>query len=110
MAEPFRVVFILYPRLTQLDFTGPYEVLARLPGAEIIIASKEGGTPASFRRSLMKRRSSNCLRVSIQVSPPAGHPGSVQRGSESRALWTNPRDAKQIMNGHYMFDMCSATP
>ena len=44
MAKPFRIVFILYPRLTQLDFTGPYEVLARMPGAEAIIASKEGGT------------------------------------------------------------------
>ena len=44
MAAPFRVVFILYPRLTQLDFTGPYEVLARMPGAEIVIASKDGGT------------------------------------------------------------------
>jgi putative intracellular protease/amidase len=43
MAQPFRIVFILYPRLTQLDFTGPYEVLARLPGGETIIASKEGG-------------------------------------------------------------------
>lgn len=43
MATPFRVVFILYPRLTQLDFTGPYEVLGRMPGAEVIIASKEGG-------------------------------------------------------------------
>lgn len=44
MAQPFRIVFILYPRLTQLDFTGPYEVLARMPGAETIIASKSGGT------------------------------------------------------------------
>lgn len=44
MPKPFRIVFILYPRLTQLDFTGPYEVLARMPGAETIIASKEGGT------------------------------------------------------------------
>lgn len=44
MAAPFRVVFILYPRLTQLDFTGPYEVLARLPDAEVVIASKDGGT------------------------------------------------------------------
>lgn len=47
MAAPFRIVFILYPRLTQLDFTGPYEVLARLPGAEVIVASKEGGTLVS---------------------------------------------------------------
>ncbi len=47
MAAPFRIVFILYPRLTQLDFTGPYEVLARLPGAEVILASKDGGALAS---------------------------------------------------------------
>jgi putative intracellular protease/amidase len=39
----FRIVFILYPRLTQLDFTGPYEVLARIPNTEVIIASKDGG-------------------------------------------------------------------
>lgn len=44
MTSPFRIVFILYPRLTQLDFTGPYEVLARMPGAETIIACKDGGT------------------------------------------------------------------
>jgi putative intracellular protease/amidase len=44
MADPFRIVFILYPRLTQLDFTGPYEVLGRIPGADIVIASKEGGS------------------------------------------------------------------
>jgi cyclohexyl-isocyanide hydratase len=47
MADPFRIVFILYPRLTQLDFTGPYEVLARMPGAEAIVASKDGGTLVS---------------------------------------------------------------
>lgn len=47
MAQPFRIVFVLYPRLTQLDFTGPYEVLSRLPGAEVIVASKEGGRIAS---------------------------------------------------------------
>jgi cyclohexyl-isocyanide hydratase len=44
MAQQFRIVFILYPRLTQLDFTGPYEVLARVPNTEVIIASKDGGT------------------------------------------------------------------
>lgn len=43
MSDPFRIVFILYPRVTQLDFTGPYEVLGRLPGVEAIIASKDGG-------------------------------------------------------------------
>src|SRR4051794_21876640 len=35
------------------------------------ISSKEGGTPDSFRRSLMNRRSSYCLRVSISTNPQA---------------------------------------
>jgi transcriptional regulator GlxA family with amidase domain len=43
MTEPFRIVFALYPQLTQLDFTGPYEVLQRLPGASLVVASREGG-------------------------------------------------------------------
>jgi cyclohexyl-isocyanide hydratase len=47
MGQPFRIVFILYPRLTQLDFTGPYEVLARMPGAEVLVASKDGGALVS---------------------------------------------------------------
>jgi len=44
MPEPFPVVFALYPRVTQLDFTGPFEVFSRLPGAQCILASTEGGT------------------------------------------------------------------
>ena len=45
MAEPaFVVVFAIFEDLTQLDFTGPWEVLTRLPGAEVIIASQKGGT------------------------------------------------------------------
>lgn len=47
MAQPLRIAFILYPGLTQLDFTGPYEVLSRMPGAEIMLASKDGGSIVS---------------------------------------------------------------
>jgi cyclohexyl-isocyanide hydratase len=44
MSVEFPVVFALYPNVTQLDFTGPFEVLARLPGAQCILASVAGGT------------------------------------------------------------------
>jgi cyclohexyl-isocyanide hydratase len=44
MASEFTVVFALFPRITQLDFSGPYEVFARLPGARCVLASTEGGT------------------------------------------------------------------
>jgi transcriptional regulator GlxA family with amidase domain len=43
MSVDFPVVFALYPNITQLDFTGPYEVFARLPGARCILASVVGG-------------------------------------------------------------------
>ena len=39
----FEIVFALYPRVTQLDFTGPLEVLARLPEARVTLASVTGG-------------------------------------------------------------------
>ena len=42
-AEPFVTVFALFDELTQLDFTGPWEVLSRLPGAETLVASVAGG-------------------------------------------------------------------
>jgi len=44
---PFRIVEVLYPGMTQLDFTGPHTVLSRIPGAEVIVASEPGGTIAS---------------------------------------------------------------
>jgi cyclohexyl-isocyanide hydratase len=43
MSEAFRVVFPLFPGVTQLDFTGPLEVLSRLPQAECVLATVDGG-------------------------------------------------------------------
>jgi transcriptional regulator GlxA family with amidase domain len=43
VTSPFSIVFALYPNLTQLDFTGPFEVFQRLPGARLHVASREGG-------------------------------------------------------------------
>lgn len=43
MSTPFTIVFALYPRITQLDFTGPHEVLWRLPQARCVLASATGG-------------------------------------------------------------------
>jgi len=35
MPEPLNFGLLLFPRLTQLDLTGPYEVFSRLPGARV---------------------------------------------------------------------------
>lgn len=47
MADALSLVFALYPDLTQLDFTGPYEVLRRMPGARVRVACAAGGAIAS---------------------------------------------------------------
>jgi transcriptional regulator GlxA family with amidase domain len=47
MSGSLKIVFALYPGLTQLDFTGPFEVLWRLPDSEVLVASKDGGTLAA---------------------------------------------------------------
>jgi putative intracellular protease/amidase len=40
--DPLTILFPLYPGVTQLDFTGPYQFFVRLPGVKPIVASVEG--------------------------------------------------------------------
>jgi putative intracellular protease/amidase len=44
---PFRIVEVIYPGMTQLDFTAPHTVFGRIPGAEVIVASAAGGEVVS---------------------------------------------------------------
>ena len=36
------ILFVLYPGVTHLDFTGPHQVLVRAPGSEVVVASLGG--------------------------------------------------------------------
>lgn len=42
-----RVGMVVFPALTQLDLTGPYEVLARLPDTEVLLIGDEGDSVRS---------------------------------------------------------------
>lgn len=42
-AAPLSIVFALFPGVTHLDFTGPHQILSRLPGAKVVAASLAGG-------------------------------------------------------------------
>jgi cyclohexyl-isocyanide hydratase len=41
-AQPTVIVFAVFPGVTQLDFTGPHAVFSRLPGAQVLVASRSG--------------------------------------------------------------------
>jgi cyclohexyl-isocyanide hydratase len=43
MTTGLSIGFLLFPRLTQLDLTGPFEVLSRLPGATVRTLWKQAG-------------------------------------------------------------------
>lgn len=45
--HPFRTVFAVFPGMTQLDFTGPYQFLSRMPNSETVVASRDGGDVAA---------------------------------------------------------------
>jgi cyclohexyl-isocyanide hydratase len=44
-----RIGFVLFPRLTQLDLTGPYEVFARLPDAQVLLVGPEARSDTGLR-------------------------------------------------------------
>jgi len=43
MSTPIRIGMLLYPGLTQLDLTGPHELLSRIPGAAVDLIWKARG-------------------------------------------------------------------
>ena len=45
--RPFEIVFAIYPNMTQLDFTGPHQVLSRAPNAKVTVASLGGADVAA---------------------------------------------------------------
>jgi cyclohexyl-isocyanide hydratase len=42
-----QIGFLLFPRLTQLDLTGPFEVLSRIPGAQLHLLARTRGPAAA---------------------------------------------------------------
>lgn len=72
------IVFALFDNVTQLDFTGPLQVLSRLPGATIRLASARGGELTSDAGLTFSRilRLSDCRDCDILVVP--GGQGQIQ--------------------------------
>jgi cyclohexyl-isocyanide hydratase len=42
MSQQLQIVIALFPGVTHLDFTGPHQILCRLPGAKVTVASMGG--------------------------------------------------------------------
>lgn len=104
MAEEFLVVFAIYPHVTQLDFTGPHEVLARLPGARCILASSTGGDVEAdggivFTRVRRLAEIERCALVCV----PGGF-GTIAAMEDQELLAQIKRLAE---SAHYVTSVCT---
>jgi putative intracellular protease/amidase len=75
----FNVGFVIFPELTQLDFTGPQQVLARLPQSAMhIIAKSAAPVSSDSGLSLVPTHTfENCPRLDL-ICIPGGSTGVVR--------------------------------
>src|SRR5215510_9890298 len=75
----FNVGFVLFPDLTQLDFTGPLQVLARLPqSATHIVAKSKAPVPSDCGLGLVPTHTfADCPALDL-ICVPGGSQGVVE--------------------------------
>jgi cyclohexyl-isocyanide hydratase len=74
----FNVGFVIFPDLTQLDFTGPQQVLARLPRSAMhVVAKSAAPVPSDSGLGLVPTHTfENCPRLDL-ICIPGGSAGVV---------------------------------
>ena len=63
-----QIAILIFDGLTALDAIGPYEVLSRLPGAELRFVAKQPGSKRTDSGSL-RFLAVGCAFVALRVSP-----------------------------------------
>lgn len=80
------VAMLLYPRLTQLDLTGPFEVFKRMPGVtvDLVWKSLDPVEDASGLRLLPSATFETCPKADILFVP--GGPGQIELMADVETL------------------------
>ncbi|MFA0851354.1 DJ-1/PfpI family protein [Curtobacterium sp. WHRI 8282] len=73
MADDIRIAFLLFPHLTQLDLTGPAQVLSRVPGARVeYVAATLDPVPSDCGLSLVPTTTMSEARAADVLVVPGG--------------------------------------
>jgi cyclohexyl-isocyanide hydratase len=103
--QPLEIGFLLFPRLTQLDMTGPYEVLSRLPGARVRTVWKTAGDPVRADTGLAMLPDTgfaDCPQLDILCVP--GGPGVAALMEDEETLGFLRR---QAAGARYVTSVCT---
>ena len=100
------VVMLLYPRLTQLDLTGPYEVLARFEELTLHLVWKnlDPVTDSGGLRLLPTRTFADCPKADILFVP--GGPGQISLMEDAEVLAFLRR---QATGADYVTSVCTGS-
>jgi cyclohexyl-isocyanide hydratase len=103
--SPFNVGFVIFPELTQLDFTGPQQVLARLPGSAMhIVAKTAAPVPSDSGLGLLPTHTfDNCPSLDL-ICVPGGRAGIVQAMRDKETIEFVQR---QSATAKYVTSVCT---
>jgi cyclohexyl-isocyanide hydratase len=101
----FNVGFVIFPELTQLDFTGPQQVLARLPQSAMhIIAKSAAPVPSDSGLSLVPTHTfENCPQLDL-ICIPGGSTGVVRAMGDRDTIEFVQRQSRKAK---YVTSVCS---
>jgi cyclohexyl-isocyanide hydratase len=101
----FNVGFVIFPELTQLDFTGPQQVLARLPQSAMhIIAKSAAPVPSDSGLSLIPTHTfENCPQLDL-ICIPGGSTGVVRAMGDRETIEFVQRQSRKAK---YVTSVCT---
>jgi len=106
MTASFYIGFLLYPELTQLDMTGPAQVLARMPGAKLHFAWKNldpirDDCGLTF---LPTATFENCPQLDM-ICVPGGYGTSAVMQDEAALTWLR----RQAQGARFITSVCTGS-
>ena len=100
----FNIGFVIFPNLTQLDFTGPLEVLHRLPGCKIhVVAKSLDPVPSDCGLSLSPTTTfKDCCQLDLICVPGGGGVVGIMTDRETVEFVR-----KQANGARYITSVCT---
>jgi cyclohexyl-isocyanide hydratase len=101
---PFRIGFLLFPDITQLDLTGPYEVLSQIPGAQMFLVWKtlEPVRSGSGLTMLPNATFADCPQLDLICIPGGGGMNPLLTDAETLAFVR-----RQAEGARYVTSVCT---
>ena len=106
MAEPIQIGILLYPNVTQLDATGPAQVLSRVPGAKMhMIWKTRDPVPTDAGFSIVPTTTfADCPQLDVICVPGGGGQVEVMVDAETLEFLR-----KQAAKARYVTSVCTGS-